>query len=96
MEFDIDIKTGLNGHILIEDYSQEYDRYIPDNQLHENYRHYRYNECQTINVLTKTTTQTSNITGTHLHKQDQLEADPTNPELILTARGIGYMFQRIN
>lgn len=26
----------------------------------------------------------------------KLENDPANPELILTARGIGYMFQRIN
>jgi OmpR family response regulator RpaB len=24
-----------------------------------------------------------------------LEADPANPELILTARGTGYLFQRI-
>ena len=27
--------------------------------------------------------------------RSKLEADPANPELILTARGIGYMFQRI-
>ena len=26
----------------------------------------------------------------------KLENDPANPELILTARGIGYMFQRIS
>ena len=25
----------------------------------------------------------------------KLESDPENPELILTARGLGYMFQRI-
>jgi hypothetical protein len=31
MEFDIDIHTGLNGNIVIEDYSQEYDQYFPDN-----------------------------------------------------------------
>ena len=28
--------------------------------------------------------------------RSKLETDPTNPELILTARGIGYMFQKIN
>jgi OmpR family response regulator RpaB len=26
----------------------------------------------------------------------KLEEDPDNPELILTARGMGYMFQRIH
>ena len=28
--------------------------------------------------------------------RSKLEADPANPEYILTARGLGYMFQRIN
>jgi hypothetical protein len=31
MEFDIDIHTGLNGNITIEDYSYEYDQYFPEN-----------------------------------------------------------------
>jgi hypothetical protein len=31
MEFDINIKTHLNGNIIIEDYSNEYDQYFPEN-----------------------------------------------------------------
>jgi len=30
MEFDIDIHTGLNGNITIEDYSNEYGQYFPE------------------------------------------------------------------
>jgi hypothetical protein len=30
MEFDIDIHTGLNGKITIEDYSREYSQYFPE------------------------------------------------------------------
>jgi hypothetical protein len=30
MEFDIDIHTGVNGNITIEDYSQEYAQYFPE------------------------------------------------------------------
>ena len=37
------------------------------------------------------------VVDVHISRlRSKLEADPTNPELILTARGIGYMFQRIN
>ena len=37
------------------------------------------------------------VVDVHLSRlRSKLETDPTNPELILTARGIGYMFQRIN
>lgn len=36
------------------------------------------------------------VVDVHISRlRSKLEADPTNPELILTARGIGYMFQRI-
>mgnify|MGYP006988417270 CR=1 FL=1 len=31
MEFDIDIHTGLNGNIVLEDYSLEYSQYYPEN-----------------------------------------------------------------
>ena len=34
------------------------------------------------------------VAGKHI--KVYAETDPANPELILTARGIGYMFQRIN
>ncbi len=37
------------------------------------------------------------VVDVHISRlRSKLEADPTNPELILTARGLGYMFQRIN
>ena len=37
------------------------------------------------------------VVDVHISRlRSKLEVDPTNPELILTARGIGYMFQRIS
>ena len=37
------------------------------------------------------------VVDVHISRlRPKLEADPANPELILTARRIGYMFQRIN
>ena len=37
------------------------------------------------------------VVDVHISRlRSKLEADPANPELILTARGIGYMSQRIN
>lgn len=37
------------------------------------------------------------VVDVHISRlRSKLETDPTNPELILTARGIGYMFQRIS
>ena len=53
MEFDIDIHTGLNGKITIEDYSQEYDQYFPENQITQEYGRYKYSECKTLNVIMK-------------------------------------------
>ena len=36
------------------------------------------------------------VVDVHISRlRSKLENDPANPELILTARGIGYMFQRI-
>ena len=36
------------------------------------------------------------VVDVHISRlRSKLETDPANPELILTARGIGYMFQRI-
>ena len=37
------------------------------------------------------------VVDVHISRlRSKLESDPANPELILTARGIGYMFQRIS
>lgn len=37
------------------------------------------------------------VVDVHISRlRSKLEADPANPELILTARGMGYMFQRIS
>ena len=37
------------------------------------------------------------VVDVHISRlRSKLEADPANPEYILTARGLGYMFQRIN
>ncbi len=37
------------------------------------------------------------VVDVHISRlRSKLETDPVNPELILTARGIGYMFQRIS
>ena len=36
------------------------------------------------------------VVDVHISRlRSKLEADPANPELILTARGTGYLFQRI-
>ena len=48
MEFSIDIHTHLNGEIIIEDFSKEYDQYIPEN-IEEviSYDYYKYSESAT-------------------------------------------------
>ena len=38
----------------------------------------------------------SRVVDVHISRlRGKLEPDPLNPELILTARGMGYMFQRL-
>lgn len=80
MEFDIDIHTGLNGNITIEDYSYEYDQYFPENQIIQEYGRYKYNECKTLNVLVKINSGEIILHDVLLHEHDQLVKDPTNPE----------------
>lgn len=54
MEFSIDIHTNINGGILIEDFSREYDQYLPENTTVVNsYDHYKYSESMTLNCVTK-------------------------------------------
>lgn len=79
MEFDIDIHTGLNGSIIIEDYSQEYAQYFPENQIIQEYGRYKYNECKTLNVIMKIDSGKITLVDVLLHDHDQLVEDPTNP-----------------
>ena len=77
MEFDIDIHTGLNGKIIIEDYSQEYDQYFPENQITQEYGRYKYSECKTLNVIMKIDSGKITLVDVLLHDHDQLVEDPT-------------------
>ena len=80
MEFNIEVKTGLNGHIIIEDYSREYSQYLSEkDELTEYDGRYLYNECYTLNVLTKITTSKTEIINVSIHKHDQIKPDPTFP-----------------
>lgn len=79
MEFDIDIHTGLNGKITIEDYSQEYNQYFPEAQIVQTHGRYKYSECKTLNVLSKITSNKTTRIEVLQHNHDQLVEDPTEP-----------------
>lgn len=79
MEFDIDIHTGLNGKITIEDYSQEYDQYFPENQIIQEKGRYKYSECKTLNVIIKINSGKVTLVDVLLHDHNQLVEDPMNP-----------------
>ena len=54
MEFSIDIHTTLDGEITIEDFSREYDQYLPED-IEEVIPHdkYKYSESATLNSIIK-------------------------------------------
>lgn len=79
MEFDIDIHTGVNGNITIEDYSYEYAQYFPENQIIQEYGRYKYSECKTLNVIMKINSGKVTLVDVLLHDHDQLVEDPTEP-----------------
>lgn len=79
MEFDIDIHTGLNGKITIEDYSQEYDQYFPEEQIIQEYGRYKYSESKTLNVVVKINSGKLTLVDVILHDHSQLVEDPTTP-----------------
>lgn len=83
MEFSIDIHTGLNGNITIEDYSQEYDQYFPENQIIQEYGRYKYSESKTLNVIMKINSGKVTLVDVLLHDHDQLVEDPMNPNSYL-------------
>ena len=83
MEFDIDIHTGLNGKITIEDYSREYKQYFPEKQESQTYGRYKYSESKTLNVIMKINSGKVTLVDVLLHNHDQVVEDPTNPEEVL-------------
>lgn len=79
MEFDINIQTGLNGNITIEDYSREYSQYFPEDQVVQEKGRYKYSESKTLNVIMKVNSGKIILEDVLLHNHDQLVEDPTNP-----------------
>lgn len=95
MEFSIDIHTGLNGNITIEDYSNEYDQYFPENQIIQEYGRYKYSECKTLNVIMKINSGKVTLVDVLLHDHDQLVEDPMNPgEFIYDLEKTCFTLQR--
>lgn len=78
MEFSIDIHTGLNGKVTIEDYSNEYDQYFPEDQMIQEYGRYKYSECKTLNVVMKVNSNRIALKDVIIHEHDQLVEDPMN------------------
>ena len=85
MEFDINIQTGLNGNVTIEDYSLEYAQYFPESQITQEYGRYKYSECKTLNVVMKIESGKVTLMDVLLHNHDQKEEDPTTPGSYLYA-----------
>jgi hypothetical protein len=71
MEFDINIQTGLNGNVTIEDYSLEYAQYFPESQITQEYGRYKYSECKTLNVVMKIESGKVTLMDVLLHNHDQ-------------------------
>lgn len=54
MEFSIDTHASINGEITIEDFSKEYDQYIPEDlEIVTSYDKYKFSESCTINSVIK-------------------------------------------
>lgn len=83
MEFSIDIHTGLNGKVTIEDYSNEYDQYFPEDQMIQEYGRYKYSECKTLNVIMKVNSNRIALKDVVIHEHNQLVEDPMNPGMFL-------------
>ena len=83
MEFSIDIHTGLNGKVTIEDYSNEYDQYFPEDQMIQEYGRYKYSECKTLNVIMKVNSNRIALKDVVIHEHNQLVEDPMNPGVFL-------------
>lgn len=78
MEFEINVKTGLNGDINIEDYSLTLDEYTKeDSDTYESGK-YKYSESKTINVIIKSKTNKDTIIQEIIHEHNQKVSDPLN------------------
>lgn len=54
MEFSIDIHTNINGEIIIEDFSKEYNQYIDEDiEVTTSYDQYKYSESASLNTIIK-------------------------------------------
>ena len=54
MEFSVDIHTNLNGQVIIEDFSKEYNQYLDEDlEVVNSFDYYKYSESATLNCITK-------------------------------------------
>lgn len=83
MEFDINIKTGLNGKVTLEDYSRDYSQYFPEDQIIQEYGRYKYSESKTLNVIMKINSGKITLVDVLLHDHDQVVEDPMNPGMFI-------------
>lgn len=73
MEFEIDIKHGLNGHVEITDYSKEYGQYYEEStEGMTSPDKFKYSESCSINVILQNTTSKMTLIDVLLnnHMQD--------------------------
>ena len=72
MEFNIDVKTHVNGEISIDDYSKEYGQYIDEDlEIITSYDSYKYSECVTLNTITKVDTCSITLLDVLLNTHDE-------------------------
>lgn len=79
MEFDINIKVNLDGTLIIEDYSRDHGQYHPEDITQYFYGKYKYNDCVTIDILTKH----QEDVDYKIHNHNQIVEDPTNDDVFI-------------
>lgn len=81
MEFDIDICTGVNGRITIEDCSYDYGQYYREDEENQEYGRYKYSECKTLQVVNKVTSNTTTLIDVLVHDHNSIENPETGESL---------------
>lgn len=72
MEFSIDIHPKLNGEILIEDFSKEYNQYIPEDvDVVATFDKYKYSESATLNSIVKVSTDHTTLIDVLLNEHTE-------------------------